>query len=246
VDEDGDSASGAPADGAVADVAGTWAKMAGIDYIIRVILDPEEPEPTSEAWRWDEAGGTWQTVVPPLVTIMDTLGSDDARAEPSTVVAHVEPDQLTLSERPRMAGLLRSRLPNGRNLVDSIPPRPREAQAIAMNLEAADYPACAVNRDGVFPGVADPGGKATLEVFGFGVDAPVTIWLGDRERPVGGGDYWEIPDDPWPWVAEVDIPMDAEQGLQMIQVQLDGTGMTADCALLVGGADDDELFEFDL
>jgi hypothetical protein len=47
-------------------------------------------------------------------------------------------------------------------------------------------------------------------------------------------------------VAEVDIPLDAEQGLQMIQVQLEGTGMTADCALLVGGAEDDELFEFDL
>jgi hypothetical protein len=65
----------------------------------------------------------------------------------------------------------------------------------------------------------------------------VSVWFGDAETPVATGDYWEVPDGTWPWVAELVIPADAEPGMHMLQVVLGDTGMTAQCPILVGDAE---------
>jgi hypothetical protein len=111
-------------------------------------------------------------------------------------------------------------------------------ERVPMSLETPDYPVCAVNRASLFPGVVEPGGRATVEVHGFGADGPVSIWLGDADEPVATGEYWEIPGGGWPWTIEFDVPpdIDTEGNMFVTQAIFGDTGMTAQCPVLVGDA----------
>ena len=91
-----------------------------------------------------------------------------------------------------MGAQMRTRTGDGRELFDALPDEVTSGELAPMTLEVPDYPVCAVNRASPFPGVVQPGGRATVEVHGFGVEGPVGIWLGDEDEPVATGDYWEI------------------------------------------------------
>jgi hypothetical protein len=131
---------------------------------------------------------------------------------------------------------------NGRQNVDRLPEDVDDGVRESMTLATPEYPVCAVNRGAEAPGTAQPSGPASVEVFGFGGAGRVSLWLDDAEAPLARRDYWELPNDTWPWVTEVDLPADTAPGLHMMQVAFDGSGMTANCPLVVGDA---ELPDFD-
>ena len=107
---------------------------------------------------------------------------------------------------------------------------------------------------GTEPGHGELGQPVTLEVDGFDQDGTLSVWLGDSPAPIAKLDYTEMPCD-WPWVGELTLPEQLsgagagdetpeaspipgqpvdEGGLQMLQVVLEGTGLTADCPIIIG------------
>lgn len=251
VDSDGDPATGGRPSTIPGDPMPGWSGLDGIELVSRIRM--RGGVMTGEAWRWDAVRQAWGEVLPPPAVEVaadvapactDGTGRSedgsrclgDVGPNPRTGILSLEPGVVELSDRFGMAGELVSLANDGSEILDSLPPDPAASETISMNLTDADYPVCAVNRDAVFPGRADAGGRATLEVYGFGEDGPVSIWLGDREQPIATGDYWEICDDPWPWVAEIELPADTPPGLTMLQVVFEGTGLTADCPISVGDA----------
>jgi hypothetical protein len=154
-----------------------------------------------------------------------------------------------------------------------------------MSKRDVDYPVCAVNRDTASPGTAELGEPVTLEVDGFGRSGRVSVWLGDREKPVARLRYTEMPCD-CPWVGELTLPKQLDlptestdeqaneaggsaasaepdgrspepspspsagtdgsaAGLYMVQVVLDGTGLTADCPVIIGNPEMAEWYRQD-
>jgi hypothetical protein len=176
-------------------------------------------------------------------------------AEPviDSMVISLPDDTIDLAQDFRLAALLSTRMPDGRRFVDSIPAEPVTGAMAPMSLRDVEYPVCAVNRDTARPGVARPGERVTVEVDGFERDGPVSLWLGDAPQPVARTEYWEMPCQ-IPWVGEFTLPEDLGQvgtagedgtdgsratqdGLYMLQVVFEGTGMTAECPVIIGDPD---------
>jgi hypothetical protein len=217
---------------------------AGTELITRAIID--RGIVSAMAWRWDDVNDDWLELSPPPVAeIGESFGEDAASAFGSSIVLRLSDPEVGIGDAFRMAGSVHTQTPSGDAILDSLGTGD-EGEMVSMSLRSAEYPVCGVDRDALFPGHADRGGVLTLETYGFGRDGPVSIYLGDRATPVATGDYTEIPDDPWPWVTEVRIPADVADGLHMIQVALDGTGLTADCPVFVGQPDGDAASTFPL
>jgi len=219
-----------------------WGAVGGFELLLNVETDEEGSR--ADGWRWDDLLGSWQQLVPPpRVEIGSGFGEDDEALRGGTVEVTLPASALTLGERFSMGGRLRTKS-RGREHVDSLPDGVTTGERVPMTLATPDYPVCAVNRASLFPGVVEPGGRATVEVHGFGDGGPVSIWLGDADAPVATGDYWEIPGGGWPWTIEFDVPSDIETegGTFLTQVVFGDTGMAAECPVLVGDA---ELPDFD-
>jgi hypothetical protein len=141
-----------------------------------------------------------------------------------------------LTERFAMAALMEVRTPGGRVSRDGFPANPVRDGLMPLTLEPPSYPVCAVNRNGETPGSVTPGEVAQLELSGFGHSGPAAIWLGDGPAPVGSVMYHEL-GCAWPWITELHLPEDIEPGLHVVQVAIDGSGLTADCGVLVGNGE---------
>jgi hypothetical protein len=238
-DGDGDAGTGGPPDAIEGGPDPEVDDPVGIDFVIRGVI--EGGSVAAEAWRWDQQVGSWITVDPPPIAQLDgSFGEDDEAINADTMMVRLAPGSVELSERPNLRAVSRATDAQGRTSVDVLPGEPGEpgdGAMVAMSLEPAIYPVCAVNRTALHAGTVEPGGQATIEVYGFGEDGPVSVWLGDRPEPIATGGYEEMVDDPWPWVTQLTMPTDLDDTLQMVQVSLGDGGLTADCPVLVGDAD---------
>jgi hypothetical protein len=218
-----------------------WGAILGAELYFQVSTSAGESD--VKAWTWDDLVSDWQVVdPPPSVTFGDFFGEESPVRRSKTVELTLPASTFSVSERFSMGGRLRTIARNGREVVDSLPDDVDDGVRESMTLATPEYPVCAVNRGAELPGTAQPGGPASLEVFGFGDGGRVSLWLDDAQEPLARRDYWEVPDDTWPWVTEVDLPDDTAPGMHMMQVAFDGSGMTANCPLVVG---DTELPDFD-
>jgi hypothetical protein len=117
-------------------------------------------------------------------------------------------------------------LPGGRRTVptsnsDSLYPIP------------AQYPLCVMN-----PPQVDPGDTATVEVTGFNRPfEPIHVVFGDEM--VGQATL----DGAGEGATDFTVPNNARPGLRLITVGVDGTALTADCLLQVGGERNAETAE---
>jgi hypothetical protein len=191
----------------------------------------------------------------PVPTVWVFDGSDFVAASDERIVAAIEPaiegesgqavfDVVSLSMPDSIAGPIRPTvrfqaiaemlapesdvdvLPGGRRIVptgnsDSLYPIP------------AQYPLCAMN-----PPQVDPGDTATVEVTGFNRPfEPIHVVFGDQM--VGQGTL----DGAGEGATDFAVPNDARPGPRLITVGVDGTALTADCLLQVGGERDAETAE---
>jgi hypothetical protein len=214
----------------------------GIDLIVWTGIGAEPP--TSRAWRWDEDSGAWLELASPPATLLAGVVGESDHGDPTdengldqnTVVVVIDDSVVSITNRPRLRVMLRTCMDDGSCRIDALPGEPGSSNMLELSLETPVYPVCAVNREATMPNRAEPGDAATLEVHGFGTDGPVTVWLGDEEAPVARGFYEEVPGCAWPWISKVTIPDDVSETMQMVQVSMDGTGMAAECPVLIGSA----------
>jgi hypothetical protein len=244
LDSDGDPSTGGGVDGLDGLDPNPFVDLAavrGLELLLQVTTD--EDGPSADGWRWDALTARWQQLdPPPIVELGDSFGEGDERRRAGTIEVRLPGTALALADRFSMGGQLRTTTRQGRRHVDSLPEDVESGGLAPMTLATPEYPVCEVNRATPFPGVVQPGGQASVEVHGFGAEGSVSMWLGDAEAPVATGDYWEIPGGDWPWVGEVTLPADTEPGLHVLQVRMEGSGMAADCPILVGDA---EVPDFD-
>ena len=247
IDVDGDAGTGGSPGSVPGNPIPEWKDLLGVELLVRSVL--EAGELSAQAWRWDEAALEWLELDPaPTVEVTQRLAEgdhaaeqDDATARRDSIVISVPSGVVELSERFGMAAMLRLRTAEGKVYRDSFPSDVVASGVVAMSLQSADYPLCALNRDSSRPASAMPGAAATLELSGFGSSGPVSVWLGDSTVPIARAEYQEL-GCTWPWVTEVTLPEASEPGLQVLQVVLDDSGLTAACAVVVG---DMELPDFD-
>lgn len=214
----------------------------GIDLLVWSEIGDDPP--TSRAWRWDENRGTWlELVTSPVTLLAGVVGetdhedpADEGELEQNTIVVIIDVSVVGMTDHPRLRVLLRTSMEDGSYRIDALPEETGSSSMLKLSLETPAYPVCAVNREMPLPNRAEPGDAATLEVHGFGTDGPVSVWLGDKDAPVARGFYEEVPGCAWPWITQVTIPADTIEDMQMVQVSMDGTGMAAECPVLVGSA----------
>lgn len=219
-----------------------WKNLAGVDLLARARLI--DGELTADAWRWDAPSEAWQPLDPPptveltqRLTVSDDVNEDepedDTAVRRDSIVVSIPPDQVELSDRFRLAAMLKLQTKKGKTYRDNSPARPVKTGLAPISIEPADYPVCAVNRQKPVPGAIAPGEQVTLELSGFGSSGPAAVRLGERTQPIGAITYHEL-GCAWPWIAQVTVPLDAEPGVHVVQVQLGDSGLTAECGVLVG------------
>jgi hypothetical protein len=112
--------------------------------------------------------------------------------------------------------------------VDALPGGPGEwptEAAVDLYLVASEFPVCVATPERVVPGE-----RVVIEVAGFGrPDEPVHVVLGDQLIADGALDGEGAA------VVEFEVPFEAAEGPRLITVGVDGTALTADCVLQVGG-----------
>jgi hypothetical protein len=245
IDLDGDEKTGGSPGPIPGRLAPGWQNLAGIDLLARSRL--VDGELSAEAWRWDPTSEAWLLLDPPpsievtqRVTVTDRVfeeePEDDTRARRDSVVISIPPGQVELSERFNLAAMLELRGQNGRVHRDMSPADPVKTGLAPLSFEPAEYPVCAVNRQRAIPGAVAPGEQVTLELSGFGSSGPASVRLGERPQPIGIVHYNEL-GCAWPAIAQVTLPEDLEPGVQVMQIQLGDTGLTAECGVLVGDGD---------
>ncbi len=298
LDADGDPKTGGPLSTIPGNPVPELDGVTGIELLS--IVRAVDGEVIAQAWRWDDETDSWQEIVPPPLAEVTVRideeehgpskqkpepGASGQAPMPDTFVVSIPSGVVELGESYRTGALLRTTKPNGRTYVDMVPTDPA-AELVAMSAGDVEYPVCAVNRDTEVPGTAQLGDLVTLEVDGFKKGGPLTVWLGDQEKPVARLDYQDMPCD-WPWVGEFKLPKElapytdetaeseedeprdgaatsesdgstpepsppaavgteaSGDGLYMLQVVLDGTGLTADCPVVIGEPEMPEWFAED-
>jgi hypothetical protein len=236
VDGDDDPSTGGDLDDVPGDPFVDWGAVSGLDLVATV--NTADGESTADAWSWDHLAGAWRLLAPrPRIRLADALGEESEAPRSSTVELPLPADALTLGDRFSMGARLRTRGADGRRHTDMLPDEVTSGELASMTLRIPEYPTCAVDRASVIPGVVEPGGRASIEVHGFGASGPVSVWFGDGDAPVATGDYSEIPGGGWPWTAEFDVPTEIEGDVVVTTVVFGDSGMTAVCPVLVGDAE---------
>lgn len=251
IDVDGDIRTGGSPGTVPGDPAPAWQQLAGVELLARASLI--DGLLGAEAWRWDDGAEAWAVVDPPptvqvtqRLTVTDDVREvtpeDDTRARRDSIVMSIPPEQVELADRFRLAAMIELQTEDGEVHRDTSPADPVETGLAPINMEPAEYPVCAVNRQHPVPGAIAPGEVVTLELSGFGSSGPASVRLGDADRPIGTVAYHEL-GCAWPWIAQVTVPDDVEPGVQVVQIQLGDSGLTAECGVLVGDGDPPDFDE---
>ena len=107
-----------------------WAGLSGVELVTRIVI--RDGVPSGEAWRWDGPSASWEALVPrPDATVTERVSEGEhmegaSAPEPvvDSMVLSLPDDTIDLAQDFRLAALLRTRMPDGRDYVDSIPAEP--------------------------------------------------------------------------------------------------------------------------
>ena len=197
----------------------------GAELVARVVVEPaRRAVPT--LWRFDGVDFIDVTDRGARAAITSPRGGE-APIPMYDVVSLELPLEVAGAVGPRVRlQAIAQQLATGKDL-DVLPGGPGEwpeASAVDLGMVPPRFPVCAVT-----PDQAEPGDTVTVEATDFGrADEPVHVVLGDLLIAQG------VLDENGTVAIDFTIPAETRRGLRLITVGVDGTALTADCAVQIG------------
>jgi hypothetical protein len=213
-------------------VLGIPTDFQGAELVTRVavsllIESPERTVVTPTLWKFQN--GAFVEVSDPSITarIDQIVGGVDAPIEngEGEEITHTS-DAVVIEFSNEVRGEVKvpfrvQALSQGFNIVDRLDDRPGEPGR-EFRLRHPTFPTCSVRPDAVLPR-----GTATVDVTGLLPNRGTHVVFGDKL--VATGSTGAEGEASIPFI----IPIDAREGLHLVTVGSDGTGLTADCSVMV-------------
>jgi hypothetical protein len=188
-----------------------------------VVVGAEEGKPTQiETLLWVAADGEWKEMsVDEVLTFVNTAIEVESQTPLFDGVNIQIPMKLIggAGERVRIQAMAQD-IENGER---DVLPNPTESEYTILFMNPLEYPSCSVD-----PPTAEPGDIVTVEVFDLLPNQQVKVVLGDKtvaEAETNSEGQATI---------EFEIPVGAEEAVQLVTVGVVGTALTADCAAVIG------------